>query len=201
MTPQEMGQALLSEISKAAPDVSRIEELIAAGADVNVLSEGIRETTPLMAAVRLRHYDVARRLATVKGINLDARNCWCESALTMLAAQTPTEQVCDLMRFLIEKGANVNIRGPKFSTPLLIAADNGHAAAADVLLDASADCHISNIHGETPVIIAYLRGHARLAAHIERREEENFNRNRTKGIPSSRDLNAVTLKFRKGPEP
>lgn len=61
------------------------------------------------------------------------------------------------LRFLIAKGANVNIRDGKGATPLQMATNLGFTEGVSVLVEAKADVNAANDSGETPLISAVHR--------------------------------------------
>jgi len=73
----------------------------------------------------------------------------------------------DAVRFLIAKGATVNLDNHTGFTPLHHAAENGSLEAAEVLLDAGADPTWPNNMGETPAQVARRRMHLDVAMAIE----------------------------------
>lgn len=56
--------------------------------------------------------------------------------------------------YLLQKGADPNIRDGKNNTPLLIAIDSGHGELAELLLAGKANVNLANSSGETPLIRA-----------------------------------------------
>lgn len=73
----------------------------------------------------------------------------------------------DAVRFLIAKGATVNLGNNTEFTPLHHAAENGSLEAAEVLLDAGADPTWPNNMGETAAQVARRRMHLDVALAIE----------------------------------
>jgi uncharacterized protein len=61
------------------------------------------------------------------------------------------------MRFLIAKGANVNVRDGRGATPLQLATNLGFTDGVALLVDAKADVNAANDSGETPLISAVHR--------------------------------------------
>lgn len=61
------------------------------------------------------------------------------------------------MRFLIQKGANVNIEDKKGVTPLVLATQLGYIEGVEELIKAHARVDIANSTGETPLIAAIHR--------------------------------------------
>lgn len=68
----------------------------------------------------------------------------------------------DIVKYL-DQGANVKARNRFGSTPLLLAAGNGHRKAVKVLLAAGSDINHRNIGATTPLIRAAEAGRARIA--------------------------------------
>jgi ankyrin repeat protein len=60
-------------------------------------------------------------------------------------------------RFLLQKGANPNLRDIKGSTPLLVAVDAGHGDLIAIFVAARANVNQGNDSGETPLIKAVQR--------------------------------------------
>lgn len=58
------------------------------------------------------------------------------------------------MQFLIAKGANINARNSKGTTPLVVASNLGFVEGAQLLVDLGAKVDESNTSGETPLITA-----------------------------------------------
>ena len=65
---------------------------------------------------------------------------------------------------LIEAGAHVNVSTKQGDTPLHLAAQNRHAAVAEVLLAAQAPTEAVTVSGETSSDIAQRKGHVEVAA-------------------------------------
>lgn len=61
------------------------------------------------------------------------------------------------MRFLIGKGANVNVRNNRGETPLQIATNLGFVEGVELLAGQKADLNVANDAGETPLITAVHR--------------------------------------------
>ena len=65
----------------------------------------------------------------------------------------------DVVRVLLEKGADVQVSNSVGQTPLMIAATNGHAAIAKLLLDHGAVVDEQDALGRTPLILATMSDH------------------------------------------
>lgn len=60
-------------------------------------------------------------------------------------------------RFLLQKGANPNLRDVRGSTPLLVAVSAGHSELISIFVAAKANVNLGNDSGETPLIKAVQR--------------------------------------------
>ncbi|WP_375403412.1 ankyrin repeat domain-containing protein [uncultured Sphingomonas sp.] len=60
-------------------------------------------------------------------------------------------------RYLLQKGADANLRDGRGNTPLLLAVDGGHAGLIPVLIAGRARVDLGNGGGETPLIRAVQR--------------------------------------------
>lgn len=67
-------------------------------------------------------------------------------------------EVC--VRFLLDRGADVDVLQKGLNTPLLLAAACGHETIARLLIDAGSDVKNRNIKGHDAVFMAVLYGHA-----------------------------------------
>lgn len=76
-----------------------------------------------------------------------------ESALHMVTARRDLTW----MTFLIERGANVNIRDARGVTPLVLASNLGFVEGVELLVDRKARVDEANDTGETPLISAVHR--------------------------------------------
>lgn len=88
---------------------------------------------------------------------------WGEVPLHKAALYGKTEAV----KFLIGKGADVNIRTLKFkNTPLHYAAREGHADIVGILISAGADINATDEYGNTPGDGARIHNHAEIARRL-----------------------------------
>nr|CDS29636.1 ankyrin repeat domain protein 17 [Hymenolepis microstoma] len=79
--------------------------------------------------------------------------------------ETPLHRACNLgssnmVRILIDRGANVNAYDVYRNTPLHLAASRGYTNIVEHLIDADADPSFTNIWDQTPIYRAALGGHA-----------------------------------------
>ena len=126
------------------------------GADVDRAS-GRRET-PLQVAVRKRHDAAARALlAAGADANLKVAGSPHESAFNMVALQDHA----DMLRTMIEHGADVNATRLLNVTAIHMAAYCGRTAVVEVLLRAGADTEVRmDGTGNTPLLDAATRNNA-----------------------------------------
>lgn len=62
----------------------------------------------------------------------------------------------------MKAGANVNTYSDDGTTPLFVAAYNGHPDIATRLVDAGADVNSKSDYGTTPLIVATENGHTEI---------------------------------------
>jgi uncharacterized protein len=109
------------------------------------------------------HLDVARYLAKRGAdVNAPATNGSGYNALTGAVASGHTE----IVKWLLENGANPNYRyGPGYS-PLLTAAANGHLEIVKLLLAHGADPHVTSNDGKSAIALATDRNHPAVADYL-----------------------------------
>ncbi|CDW56762.1 Ank 2 domain containing protein [Trichuris trichiura] len=69
----------------------------------------------------------------------------------------------DVVRCLVEHGADVNAHSSIGNTPLIYACAAGHEEAVEILLDAGADVDLCNDNGQSPLMEAAAAGHIGIA--------------------------------------
>jgi ankyrin repeat protein len=97
---------------------------------------GLMET-PLVAALRGKHFEVAELLHR-NGADVDVRDK-CEDTLLCEACRAG---VPDVAEWLLNRGADPNAQGCQYSPPLIIAADFARLKEVQMLLEHNADIHI-----------------------------------------------------------
>lgn len=146
---------------RAAPEIIRL--LINSGADVNGLA-GTRNSltnedcdSPLDAALAYGHNDRAMILvqngANVKSLGTSK----CRTPLLYLLDQDFSGSG-DVIRLLIQKGADPNAKNSDWETPLVIAIRNRSIENIKALLENGADIN-AMVHGFTPLMYAVGTGH------------------------------------------
>ena len=172
-------------------DVKAVGELLDQGLDPNTADgEG---NTLLMTASRLGHRDLAAFLivrkasvtrrsphgdtalmfASLKGHLAIARLLVEHGAELFHSGWTPLHYAAfeggpELVKFLIEKGADKNGLAPNGFSPLMLAARSGQMEAAKVLLYEDADFKVKGPKGETALGIARILKNTELEALLKR---------------------------------
>lgn len=94
-----------------------------------------------------------------EGIDINHKNEQNEGRAALHAASENNRE--DVVRFLLEKGANVNIQDSAGNTPLLYASRYGHEGIARILIDAGANVNQRNVEGRIPLHDACWNGYSR----------------------------------------
>ncbi|XP_023050549.1 ankyrin repeat and KH domain-containing protein 1 isoform X14 [Piliocolobus tephrosceles] len=116
--------------------------------------------TPLMEAASAGHVEVARILLDHgAGINTHS-NEFKESALTLACYKGHL----DMVRFLLEAGADQEHKTDEMHTALMEACMDGHVEVARLLLDSGAQVNMPADSFESPLTLAACGGHVELAA-------------------------------------
>lgn len=135
-------------------DLSKVEELIAAGVDINTPDR--HGWTPLIVAARNGKNEIAIRLIS-SGANVNA--CTTEG-ITPLEIASMFGSL-EMVQVLIAGGAKVNVRRDNGFTPLITAAASGNMAIAELLLKHGADVNARDNLGATALMLAYDKpGHS-----------------------------------------
>ena len=115
----------------------------------------VSDAEPFITAVRARDGNKATELLNSRPTIVNARNVKGETALNIVIARSD-----DLWtKFLIGKGANVNLAGANGDTPLITAGRAGFVDAVDLLLQLGAKVDATNKMGETALIVAVQQRH------------------------------------------
>lgn len=159
-------------------DIASLRSLVKT-ADVNVKDQ--RETTPLMYAAAYGSMD-AMKLLLDAGADVNAKNAFAATALLWCAndlgkvrllvakgadvnarskqAQTPLlvaaahDGASEIVKLLLEKGADAAARGPLNSTALLAATEANDTATVGLLLQKGADVNAKDLIGQTALMSA-----------------------------------------------
>lgn len=128
-------------------DVRAVENLVAAGADVNRANRDGQTALMLAAAERKRSL---MQLLLDRGAHVDARNNRGGTALMYSATAGDLEGV----KLMLARGANVNARAANGWTALTLAAARGFPEVVAVLLASGGDPNVQDIYGWTPLMRA-----------------------------------------------
>ena len=118
---------------------------------VNAL--GGRILSPLLASLYHRHFRLADLLHK-HGAFMDVRG---DVERTLLHTASLRGQV-DIMRWLLDHGADANAWSRSYFTPLHLAVQEMHLDAVQVLLEHNADINLQNEDGETPLYWILSKG-------------------------------------------
>ena len=171
-------------------DAASLQALLARGMDPNTVDE--RDEPALIVALRTGLPDTAALLLRQPGLRVDQQNALGETALmlavyreqpatvTALLARgarvdqpgwTPLHYAADvgavtLAEVLVNAGARIDARAPNGTTPLMMAARNGHGGMARWLLERGADRAARNALGYTAAEFARRADFAALATQL-----------------------------------
>jgi ankyrin repeat protein len=130
-------------------DVAGLEAGIADGMPVDAVEQGSR-MTPVMWAVH-RHHGEAARWLLAHGEDVHARAGAFGTPLVCAAAQ---EDGVEMVRLLLEHGADPNRGSYDGHTPLMSSAEYGDAAGAELLIRAGARVNAGDRWGNTAMTFA-----------------------------------------------
>ena len=134
-----------------------VEKLLQAAADANA-AQATGETA-LMTCARGGVWDAVNPLVA-RGVDLNAKEASHGQTALMWAAWEGHTQV---VRGLIEHGADVHARTTTGYTALLLAAREGYTETTQALLEAGADVNEAAEDGTTALVIAIIRRHTTYA--------------------------------------
>ncbi|XP_048884162.1 ankyrin repeat and KH domain-containing protein 1-like isoform X4 [Brienomyrus brachyistius] len=138
--------------------VDVVKVLLKEGANIEDHNENGH--TPLMEAASAGHVEVARVLLEYgAGINTHS-NEFKESALTLACYKGHL----DMVRFLLDAGADQEHKTDEMHTALMEACMDGHVEVARLLLDSGAQVNMPADSFESPLTLAACGGHVELAA-------------------------------------
>lgn len=141
-----------------------VKDLLAAGADREVVGTFL-QATPLLLAAYGGYRGIVALLAVLADVN--ARDPHGATAL-MLALEPRTtlqkspQRMINILETLIQAGADLNLQDQKGNTALIRAAQVGNLDAARLLFNAGADTQIRNQAGFTALEVAAQHGFASL---------------------------------------
>ncbi len=176
---ERKGQRLLKAVQDA--DMDMVQSLLATGA--NPLVKSADGDTALSLAIREGHEEIVAalcgqtllidecnlglRLAALQGstgivkILVQGKANWKGKNLALIAAASTGE--LDVLRLLLDSGADVNGQDAQGSSPLSAACFGGHRDAVDLLLEHKADVNLADKSGATALMAATQGGYRDLA--------------------------------------
>lgn len=143
--------------------VAIAEFLISKGADVNLSSEG--GWKPIHAAC----FNESIRLTTLLVQNKADLNCCCQNIRNyaplhiLISTESPPY---DLIKLLIENGANLTTVNDTGATPLHLAAFWGHSEVVKLLVESGAPLDVQNNRKRTPLALAALYSNKEIAEYL-----------------------------------
>lgn len=169
-------------------DVDTIKSLLERGFDPNTIEER-RGDTGLILALREGSMKVFETLLNAPGINLEATTRNGDNALMIASYKGNKEAVQKLLargvevnrpgwtplhyaafagsnevvRLLLDRDAYIDAASPNKTTPMMMAAWEGHIMTVKLLLDAGADATLKNELGMTAIDFAEKFGHRDIA--------------------------------------
>jgi uncharacterized protein len=146
----------------AAGDVARVKELVEKDAS---LAKGLSpDGFPILAlAAVFGQFEVTKYLHAKGGdVNAAATNGSGYNALTGAVTSGHTE----IVKWLLENGADPNYRYANNYSPLLNAAANGHLEILHLLIAHGADLHAKTNDGKTALAFAEERKHGAVADYL-----------------------------------
>jgi ankyrin repeat protein len=156
--------ALLFAVEGDHADIVKL--LVEAGADVNIRRKDNFGDTALIQAAENRGYNIVKQLLAAPNIDVNMKSkgierlSWSKSReLSALVAAVRNNKP-DIVKLLLDNGADVNTKDGKRITVLDSAAANGHTTIVELLLYKGARVNKkSGIRGSTALISAARRGH------------------------------------------
>ena len=115
----------------------------------HINARGGQMVTPLVAALRGKHFEVAELLSR-RGADVDVLGNWECTPLFIASVQG----LVDIAHWLLDHGARVDAQTNRLFTPLHVAADYGHLQVAQTLIEHNADINIRTDVGQSPLHLA-----------------------------------------------
>ena len=161
-----LGTSVLT-LSAASGDIEEVEILLDGGADPDRPKDSMGGT-PLLMALNLGHFDVARLLIE-RGADVRAATNGKVTSLMELADSLPPpalhQEQLDLAETLVKRGVPIDERreGPR-TTALMMASIHGNKELVQLLLRLGGDPRLEDNKGQTALAFALKKGHADVAA-------------------------------------
>jgi hypothetical protein len=133
--------------------LAKVQQLIAAGADANAITECGK--SPLMLAAMYGHKSVIEALLDAGADpNLGSEEEFEEgtTALMCIASSFFASNRAEVIKFLVSRGADVNARNDNGETAMIVAYNNADSVKA--LIEAGADVNIRDNEGNTAMMLS-----------------------------------------------
>ena len=142
---------------KHMSDLEAVEFLLYHGANPNCSLKGM---TPLMFACQHRSIRIATKLLQA-GANINLQDIVGASALTFACcSESPNK---DLVKLLLQSGADINARGGEQQrTILMLSMLHGNTSIVQYLLDEGASVNTQDRKGDTALMLASSSGHSEI---------------------------------------
>ena len=138
-----------------------IKILVLNGADVNATPKKTGGCSSLMYACQNAHFDVLKFLLT-KGADIEHQSDDGQNALTIACGEPGTNNA-DVVKTLINYGANVNPILVKNMSPLYLASGAGYTKIVNLLLKNGANVNVCcAANHSTPLMFASQEGHTKI---------------------------------------
>ena len=90
---------------------------------------------------------------------LSSKNSFSRFLIVLHSLWIKSKLLLSIFRYLLSKGADVNLRNNIGNSALILAAEHGHIDIVDVLVDAGADVKMQNDYGQSALMLATENGH------------------------------------------
>lgn len=155
-----------------------VAELLVRTQSVNVNAVDESQDTPLLCAIHLKRTALVKTLIEI-GADLDkAPTC---NGMSVTPLHYASRRSVELVKLLVNGGANVNKTDDLGIPPLMMAAHEGHQEMVKVLVEGGADVTASERNGVTSLMRACAGGHVEVAllllnsgGHIEQQDNEGL---------------------------
>ncbi|NJM80254.1 MAG: hypothetical protein HC854_12710 [Flavobacterium sp.] len=153
-------QKLYKAVEKG--DIEKVKELLQKGENVNEYSKN--GLFPLWRATADNNYEISKLLIENKAkVNQLNKVPPAEGTAIELPCQ---EGYLDIVKLLVENGADINLKGFRGFTPIRIAARNGHLEIVKYLAESGAKIDIKAMDGATPFAHAATKGHIDIVKYL-----------------------------------
>jgi ankyrin repeat protein len=135
--------------------------------NINISIKDETGKTALMTAVQTENLDILKKLTTSETVNTQDNYGW--SALHFISYRLSKKENLlqnEIVDFLIQSGANVNLQNRKGFTPLHLAIKNSALYTSQALIDNGADITLKDKNGQTPLMHAVREGNISLIKNI-----------------------------------